>query len=286
MTRGPRRRLLVSDRVRRGAPGQSRTGDLSLRRRLLYPLSYWGGAVAPARSTAASGSGDGSGRPAPVSPGRVAPGGWVHDFGSLYQSASWTATWGSVTEGRGSRRRAPTPDVPEGRSRGLPGQAPQHRQAPGDPRCRHLLSAGAGRAGGDRGPHLPPPRGQHHRVAGFDNILADRPGGGRSRAPRSRSTSSSSAPTAARARSTCSARPPGLSDTTILLHLSADRSRAYGVSIPRDLMVPRPACKSRSPAAPSRRSRSCSGTTPSPSAARRARWRSSRRCPTCASTTS
>ncbi len=26
-----------------GAPGQSRTGDLSLRRRLLYPLSYWGG---------------------------------------------------------------------------------------------------------------------------------------------------------------------------------------------------------------------------------------------------
>jgi LCP family protein required for cell wall assembly len=38
---------------------------------------------------------------------------------------------------------------------------------------------------------------------------------------------------------------PGLSDTTILLHLSADRSRAYGVSIPRDLMVSRPACKSR-----------------------------------------
>jgi LCP family protein required for cell wall assembly len=38
---------------------------------------------------------------------------------------------------------------------------------------------------------------------------------------------------------------PGLSDTTILLHISADRSRAYGVSIPRDLMVPRPECKSR-----------------------------------------
>lgn len=35
---------------------------------------------------------------------------------------------------------------------------------------------------------------------------------------------------------------PGLSDTTILLHLSADRSRAYGVSIPRDLMVQRPEC--------------------------------------------
>ena len=34
----------------------------------------------------------------------------------------------------------------------------------------------------------------------------------------------------------------GLSDTTILLHLSADRTRAYGVSIPRDLMVERPEC--------------------------------------------
>lgn len=36
---------------------------------------------------------------------------------------------------------------------------------------------------------------------------------------------------------------PGLSDTTILLHLSANRDRAYGVSIPRDLMVSRPHCK-------------------------------------------
>jgi LCP family protein required for cell wall assembly len=35
---------------------------------------------------------------------------------------------------------------------------------------------------------------------------------------------------------------PGLSDTAILLHLSADRSRAYGVSLPRDLMVDRPTC--------------------------------------------
>jgi LCP family protein required for cell wall assembly len=38
---------------------------------------------------------------------------------------------------------------------------------------------------------------------------------------------------------------PGLSDTTILLHLSADRSRAYGVSIPRDLMVARPECRDK-----------------------------------------
>lgn len=35
---------------------------------------------------------------------------------------------------------------------------------------------------------------------------------------------------------------PGLSDTTMLLHLSADRERAYGVSLPRDLMVDRPDC--------------------------------------------
>jgi LCP family protein required for cell wall assembly len=33
------------------------------------------------------------------------------------------------------------------------------------------------------------------------------------------------------------------SDTTILLHVSADRERAYGISIPRDSMVDRPDCK-------------------------------------------
>lgn len=32
------------------------------------------------------------------------------------------------------------------------------------------------------------------------------------------------------------------SDTTILVHVSADRSRAYGISIPRDSIVDRPAC--------------------------------------------
>jgi LCP family protein required for cell wall assembly len=35
------------------------------------------------------------------------------------------------------------------------------------------------------------------------------------------------------------------SDTTILLHVSADRKRAYGISIPRDLLVDRPECKSK-----------------------------------------
>jgi LCP family protein required for cell wall assembly len=35
-----------------------------------------------------------------------------------------------------------------------------------------------------------------------------------------------------------------LTDTTILLHVSADRDRAYGVSIPRDLVVGRPECPS------------------------------------------
>lgn len=35
----------------------------------------------------------------------------------------------------------------------------------------------------------------------------------------------------------------GVSDTTILVHLSADRKRAYGISIPRDTMVERPECK-------------------------------------------
>lgn len=36
---------------------------------------------------------------------------------------------------------------------------------------------------------------------------------------------------------------PGLSDTTILLHISADRDFAYGVSLPRDAMVQRPECE-------------------------------------------
>jgi len=36
------------------------------------------------------------------------------------------------------------------------------------------------------------------------------------------------------------------SDTTILIHLSADRKRAYGISIPRDSMVSRPECKTSS----------------------------------------
>jgi LCP family protein required for cell wall assembly len=36
---------------------------------------------------------------------------------------------------------------------------------------------------------------------------------------------------------------PGLSDTTILLHLSASRKLAYGVSLPRDAMVDRPTCQ-------------------------------------------
>jgi LCP family protein required for cell wall assembly len=36
---------------------------------------------------------------------------------------------------------------------------------------------------------------------------------------------------------------PGLSDTTMLLHVSADRERAYGISLPRDLMVERPECE-------------------------------------------
>jgi len=36
---------------------------------------------------------------------------------------------------------------------------------------------------------------------------------------------------------------PGLSDTTILLHISADRKLAYGVSLPRDSMVQRPECE-------------------------------------------
>src|SRR5689334_10515614 len=39
---------------------------------------------------------------------------------------------------------------------------------------------------------------------------------------------------------------PGLSDTTILLHLSENRRFAYGVSLPRDAMIERPSCLKKS----------------------------------------
>lgn len=38
---------------------------------------------------------------------------------------------------------------------------------------------------------------------------------------------------------------PGLSDTTILLHLSKNREFAYGVSLPRDAMVEQPSCRKK-----------------------------------------
>lgn len=38
---------------------------------------------------------------------------------------------------------------------------------------------------------------------------------------------------------------PGLSDTTIVLHINADRTTATGISIPRDSMVNRPDCLSK-----------------------------------------
>ncbi len=40
------------------------------------------------------------------------------------------------------------------------------------------------------------------------------------------------------------------SDTTILVHVSADRKTVYGVSLPRDAMVARPECKSSDGEAP------------------------------------
>lgn len=42
----------------------------------------------------------------------------------------------------------------------------------------------------------------------------------------------------------------GGSDTTILLHVSANRKRAYGISIPRDTMVNRPECKTKNDTIP------------------------------------
>lgn len=38
---------------------------------------------------------------------------------------------------------------------------------------------------------------------------------------------------------------PGLSDTTMILHISANRKFAYGISLPRDAMVNRPRCQKK-----------------------------------------
>jgi LCP family protein required for cell wall assembly len=89
--------------------------------------------------------------------------------------------------------------------------------------------------------------GNINKIPAFENILADRP----TEAPAE--TEGESKPlnilimgSDSRAgQKAVLGSTPGLSDTTILLHLSADRKRAYGISVPRDLMVARPACKAK-----------------------------------------
>ncbi len=79
----------------------------------------------------------------------------------------------------------------------------------------------------------------------FDNILTERPEQEDVEGPQEPLNVLVLGSDSRRGQTDVLGQTPGLSDTTILLHLSADRSRAYGVSIPRDLMVPRPACKAR-----------------------------------------
>ena len=76
----------------------------------------------------------------------------------------------------------------------------------------------------------------------------------------------------------------GRSDTAIVLHLSADRKWAVGVSIPRDSMVQLPPCK-KPDGEPRRRSWRCS-TRRTPSVVRSAPATLSSSSRTCASTTS
>lgn len=80
----------------------------------------------------------------------------------------------------------------------------------------------------------------------FDNIIAERPEEAEVEGPKEPLNILVLGSDSREGQTDVLGQTPGLSDTTILLHLSADRSRAYGVSIPRDLMVPRPACKGRS----------------------------------------
>ena len=75
------------------------------------------------------------------------------------------------------------------------------------------------------------------------------------------------------------------SDTTILLHLAADRQSAVLVSIPRDTMVPIPSCKRQRRHRGAARRRSRCSTRRSPRPARPAPSRPSRSSPTSGSTT-
>jgi LCP family protein required for cell wall assembly len=78
---------------------------------------------------------------------------------------------------------------------------------------------------------------------GFDQIVADRPEEVEVEGPKKPMNILLLGSDTREGQTEVLGQTPGLSDTTILLHLSADRSRAYGVSIPRDLIVSRPDCK-------------------------------------------
>ena len=85
----------------------------------------------------------------------------------------------------------------------------------------------------------------------FDNILAERPEEEEVEGPKKPLNILVLGSDSREGQTDVLGQTPGLSDTTILLHLSADRSRAYGVSIPRDLMVPPPGLQGARRAAPS-----------------------------------
>ena len=77
---------------------------------------------------------------------------------------------------------------------------------------------------------------------GFDDIMGDRPDEVDVEGPRKPLNVLILGSDSREGQSDIPGSGGGLSDTTILLHLSADRERAYGVSIPRDLLVERPDC--------------------------------------------
>jgi LCP family protein required for cell wall assembly len=77
---------------------------------------------------------------------------------------------------------------------------------------------------------------------GFDDIMGDRPDEVEVEGPRRPLNVLILGSDTREGQTEVSGSSAGLSDTTIMLHLSADRERAYGVSIPRDMLVDRPDC--------------------------------------------
>ena len=255
------------------APGRSRTCDLSLRRRLLYPLSYWGaGAVGVAAR-----------RPRHILSGPA--GGprtdqwYAHGLATVARGRHHRGShpWSGAPVSSKSRGRVVSdPDAPEGAT------PESGNPTPGRHSSRADAGAGAGKAAEPSGPKRKGKVKKRHTVGRVllvsSVVLALVTGLGTiylyrhlnsnldvidieqqlTNRPEKKHVEGPHEPVNVLVMGSDDRDAPGnnidnltgggkRSDTTILLHLSADRKRAYGVSIPRDSLVDRAGLQGRRP---------------------------------------